>query len=280
MIDQIVNRLATIQENPGDYINPDDGLLYCGHCHTPKTALLSLPELTGSDEPRLFPVVCRCQEQSEKEERQKTAAAEFSAMMRSRWDRCGFHDSGLLRYKFSDDDGGQQQITDTLRRYVSKWDDMRRNNVGILFYGPVGVGKSFFASCVCNAVLEKQVSVCATSFSRVLNVLQSSPDRQSILDRLEGFQLTFIDDLGAERDTSFAVEQIFSVIDSRYRVKKPVLITTNLTLKQMESPENLAYSRIFDRVLEMCPVRLCVSGQSRRRGLADERRALARELLL
>ena len=48
----------------------------------------------------------------------------------------------------------------------------------------------------------------------------------------------------------------------------------------MENPENLAYSRIFDRVLEMCPVRLPVTGKSRRAGLAEERRKLARELLL
>lgn len=280
MFDQVIERLATVKEDPGDYISPDDGLLYCGRCHTPKTVLLVCLELAGTDEPRLFPIACQCQEQAAEEERQKVAAAEFSATMRGRWDRCGFHDSGLLRHKFSADDGGQQQITDTLKRYVSKWDDMRRNNVGILLYGPVGTGKSFLASCLCNAVLERQMSVCATSFSRILNIMQSSPDRQAVLDRLEGFQLAFIDDPGSERDTPYAIEQIFSVIDSRYRIKKPVLITTNLTLKQMESPENLAYSRIFDRVLEMCPVRLAVTGKSRRVGLAEERRKLARELLL
>lgn len=45
-------------------------------------------------------------------------------------------------------------------------------------------------------------------------------------------------------------------------------------------PSNLSYTRIFDRLLELCPIRLCVSGPSRRKGLADDRRELARELLL
>ena len=106
-MDQIIGRLATTRKNPGDYINPDDGLLYCGCCNTPKTALLVLPELTGTDEPRLFPIACQCQEEAAEKELQEAAAAEFSATMRGRWDRCGFHDSGLLRHRFADDDGGQ-----------------------------------------------------------------------------------------------------------------------------------------------------------------------------
>lgn len=154
-------------------------------------------------------------------------------------------------------------------------------NIGVLLFGPVGAGKSFAASCICNELLERRVSVAATSFARVLNVLQNNfVGRQEALDRLGRFQLLFIDDLGAERGSEFSLEQVFAAIDSRYRAQKPVVITTNLTLTQLENPENMSYARIFDRVLEMCPIRLCVSDPSRRKGLADERRALARELLL
>lgn len=167
------------------------------------------------------------------------------------------------------------------RRYCERWGEMFDKNIGVLLFGPVGTGKSFAASCICNELLERRVSVAATSFARVLNVLQSYfAGRQEVLDRLGRFQLLFIDDLGAERGSEFSLEQVFAAIDSRYRAQKPVVITTNLTLKQLENPENMAYARIFDRVLEMCPIRLCMSGLSRRKGLADERRALARELLL
>ena len=37
------------------------------------------------------------------------------------------------------------------------------------------------------------------------------------------------DDLGIERSSEFALEQVFHVIDSRYRSKRPLIITTNLT---------------------------------------------------
>ena len=34
----IVEAADTLNTAPDDYINPDDGLKYCGKCHTPKEA--------------------------------------------------------------------------------------------------------------------------------------------------------------------------------------------------------------------------------------------------
>ena len=34
----IVEAAETLNTAPDDYINPDDGLKYCGKCHTPKEA--------------------------------------------------------------------------------------------------------------------------------------------------------------------------------------------------------------------------------------------------
>ena len=52
------------------------------------------------------------------------------------------------------------------------------------------------------------------------------------------------------------MEQVFNVIDSRYRSGKPLIVTTNLTLDDLRNPEDTAHSRIYDRLLSMCvPVR-------------------------
>ncbi len=58
--------------------------------------------------------------------------------------------------------------------------------------------------------------------------------------------------LGVERNSDFAREQVFHIIDSRYRSGLPTIVTTNLTLKEMKEPPDLARSRIYDRVLERC----------------------------
>ena len=70
-----------------------------------------------------------------------------------------------------------------------------------------------------------------------------------------------IDDLGIERNSEYAREQVFSIIDSRYRSQLPMIVTTNLSLKKLKNPEDMARARIYDRVLERCmPIR--VNGQN------------------
>ena len=278
MLTDALKTMMTAKEAQGDYTK--DGILYCGRCNTPKQVLMSLPVLTGTDTPQPLPVACKCQQEADDRTQAEQRAAEFKNNLGVHWRADGFHDPSYLKPTFSDDDGSNPKLINICKKFVDRWPEMFENGMGLLLYGGVGGGKTFLAGCVCNALLEKQVKVCATSFPRVLNVLQNSMDRQKALDRLARYQCILLDDFGVERGTEYAQEQLFAVVDARYREKRPTIITTNLSLHDLENPQNLSYSRIFDRLLELCPVRLCVSGPSRRQGLADERRALARELLL
>ena len=78
------------------------------------------------------------------------------------------------------------------------------------------------------------------------------------------YTLLIIDDLGAERSTEFAQEQVFNIIDARYRSGKPMIITTNLTAEEIKNPQEVGYARIYDRILERC-FPIAVMGESRRR---------------
>ena len=61
--------------------------------------------------------------------------------------------------------------TETARFYVENWDTMRAENIGYLFWGGVGTGKSYLAASSANALMEKEVAVCMTNFARILNDL-------------------------------------------------------------------------------------------------------------
>ena len=82
--------------------------------------------------------------------------------------------------------------------------------------------------------------------------MQYSPLITQCCTSLDDYSLLVIDDLGVERNTEYAMEQMFTVIDSRYRSKKPLIVTTNLKLEEIKNPPDLAHARIYDRILERC----------------------------
>ncbi len=148
---------------------------------------------------------------------------------------------------------------------------MQKKNTGLLIWGGVGTGKSFFAGCIANALMEREVPVCMTNFARILNELNNSfSGRNEVVERLCRYPLLIIDDFGMERDTNYALEQVYNIIDSRYRSKRPLIITTNLTLDEIRHPQDVAHARIYDRVLEMCVPVSCF-GTSIRKDIAQEK---------
>ena len=55
-----------------------------------------------------------------------------------------------------------------------------------------------------------------------------------------------------EWNTEYALEQMFLVIDRRYRSRKPLIVTTNLKLEEIKNPTDLSHARIYDRIMERC----------------------------
>ena len=145
------------------------------------------------------------------------------------------------------------------KRYVAQWDSMKAQNMGLLLWGGVGTGKSFFAGCIANALLAQGVPVLMTNFAKILGAVTGmyGMERQRFLSSLNTYSLLILDDLGAERNSEYALEQLFGVVDSRYQSRKPMIVTTNLTLEDLKHPSDLAHERIYDRLLERCvPVKM------------------------
>lgn len=201
------------------------------------------------------------------------------------WIRCsrlkanGLQDKSLREYTFANDKGYNPEMQKA-HDYVVHWSEMKAKSIGLLLWGDVGTGKSFFAGCIANALLEQGVPVLMTNFSRILNALSGlySEEKNQYIDSLNQYSLLIIDDLGIERSTEFALEQVFNVIDSRYRSKLPLIVTTNMTLEELKNPQDLTRSRIYDRVLERC-VPLRINNQNIRQRNAAESMKEARKIL-
>lgn len=190
----------------------------------------------------------------------------------------GFTDWAMQHWTFANDHGKNPQMQ-LAQRYVAHWPEMREKNVGLLLWGGVGTGKSFMAGCIANALMEQEVAVCMTNFARIMNELNNAfSGRNEVVDRLCGYPLLVIDDFGVERGTEYALEQIYNIIDSRYRSRKPLIVTTNLTLTELKNPQDTAHARIYDRLLELCTPIAC-TGPSMRKDIGQAKLNLLKTLL-
>ena len=249
---EIENLIHPVQPREDEYLD-ESGLIYCSKCRTPRQKRINAAGRTI--EPRCM---CTCQTADNEKREQERKHREFLDMV-AKNRSVGLPDPELRNHTFENDLGYNSNQIEIAKQYVQHWEEFQKTASGLLLWGNVGTGKSFIAGCIANALLDKGVPVIMTNFARLLNKLTDmySGDRNAYIDSFKRYPLMIIDDLGIERNSEFAREQVFSVIDSRYRSQLPMIVTTNLSLKKLKNPEDLARARIYDRLLERClPIRV------------------------
>lgn len=260
-----------------DYLKDEDeirdGIHYCRVCGEAKQSLEDFGTEIGE---LLMNIACAC-EVRRKEAEEKHFRMRQEADRQERVRNIGLRHKSLIDSRFEVDDGQNAGATKVMRQYAANWRDMQEANIGLALYGSVGTGKTFFAACICNEVIERGGTAYMLSVAEILDRASNFKQDDELMQRIRYWDLLVIDDLGAERDTSYAEEQVYKVIDARYKSGKPMMVTTNLSLDK--EAEGIAKSRIMDRVKEMCAVQVPIVGQSRRKGIADSKRKAAMDLL-
>ena len=241
----------------GDYIG-ENNLYYCGKCKTAKQC-----RVTFAGREMVVPCICHCKAEAIKqEEEQRQQRAFFERVQRYR--RMGFPESDMENWTFANDDRKNPKMSDAMQNYVKHFDEFRAKGKGLLLFGNVGTGKTFYAACIANALIDRGIPCLVTNFARIANTVQGLFEgRQEYYDSLNRFALLVIDDLSAERKTEYMQEIVFNVIDARYRSGLPLIVTTNLTREELQHPADITSQRIFSRLFEMCtPIE--IDGKDRR----------------
>lgn len=241
----------------------------CPVCGEKTEYLFALPGVVSKTVHRM----CRCEREAyeAEQERQKRREAELKT---ARYRKMGLDDELYRQCTFAEDDRSDQKASEFCRAYVRNWDFVRKNNMGILMWGEVGGGKTFYAACIANALIDNGIPAVMTTVPRLVASLQKDygADRLKVLSMVASAPLLVLDDLGTERSTSYMNELMYEIINERYKARKPLIVTTNLTGQQMRNPEDVAKKRIYDRVLEMCSP-LNISCANRRQAVAKEKMA-------
>lgn len=163
-----------------------------------------------------------------------------------------------------------QHVVREVRRYVDLIDDRLAEGRGMWFQGDVGTGKTTLAMLISAEALRREHSVAIYSLPRLLGLLRDSFDDGSesslheLLDRLAAVELLHIDDVGAEQSSAWVLEQLYTIVNTRYEDRKAILVTTNLSDQELR--EQIG-ERTVSRLIEMCGDPLPLFGADRRMDL-------------
>jgi DNA replication protein DnaC len=201
---------------------------------------------------------CRCRPQRLAHARSRS----LSAVIPRR-----YRDVAFERKPVVDMDDG---VVRAVRRFAGDVEANLDAGRGLWFMGDVGTGKTTLAMLVSKAALEAGRSVAIYSLPRLLAELRKTFDEDSdrsfleLLDRLAAVDLLHVDDLGAERTSPWVIEQLYSIVNSRYEDRRSMVVTTNLQRDQLI--EQIG-ERTVSRLTEMCD-ELPLFGHDRRETFA------------
>nr|WP_298050935.1 ATP-binding protein [uncultured Lachnoanaerobaculum sp.] len=252
-----------------------DGHAYCKTCHERKDGeVKSLMDMKF-----IFKNNCKCDRERLEKQKQREKEQEFERLKRS----C-FISMSQWAYTFDNYKGEKDKSYIIAKNYVKEYEQMKKENIGLLFCGTVGSGKTYLACCIANALIEEyMIRGKIRNFAQIINDLQKGGfdlDKNEYIESLTNVSVLILDDLGIERDTSYAKEQVYNIVNSRYLKQKPTIFTTNLPYEKIQnSDDGVEYERIYSRIIEMCiPVK--VIGEDFRKGLQKEKLKQNKERLL
>lgn len=197
---------------------------------------------------------CNCMQQKKVENRFRYARMARSLM------HCRFEQFNLEYYDSASHPAHRMNAHKALtaaREFVENCEEQESAGLGLLFTGPVGSGKTFLAACIANALIERDKRVLFLVVPDLLDELRATFNNKGeyseldLLDTAREIPILVLDDLGAHNYTEWTKNRLYSIINFRLNEQLPTVITTNLSLEEME---NYLGDRTTSRLLQMSRV--------------------------
>jgi len=142
------------------------------------------------------------------------------------------------------------------RDFVEKFPHVEK---GLLFTGPVGVGKTHLAAAIANELINNLYSVVFGNVTDLITLIRSTYSRDAEITEAEMIKtftedtdLLVIDDLGKENISEYTATILYQIINRLYEHEKPLIITTNFNSSMLRKKFGEKGEAIVSRIAEMC----------------------------
>lgn len=147
-------------------------------------------------------------------------------------------------------------VTRVVHEFANDIDSKLDAGDGLWISGAVGTGKTTLAMAVSKAAIEAGRSIAIYSLPRLLARVRRTFDGAAnedsysqFFDRLTSVDLLHIDDLGAEKQSDWVLEQLYSIVDERYQAMRSMLVTSNLSYEELKDQIG---DRVVSRLTQTC----------------------------
>ena len=159
----------------------------------------------------------------------------------------------MCDWDFAHDSGENPAITEIGQNYVASFDELKKDGMGLMYFGGSGAGKSYAAAQIVNALTDAGYNCLFTSFRNILTDLGTlgNEGKRDYLNKLFRKDLLVFDEYGSEGDTCYNSQMVLQIISNCYQRCIPMIVTTPYhrdSLVKSNNPQRLqALSRLWQR---------------------------------
>ncbi len=152
-------------------------------------------------------------------------------------DDCKFENFDLKYYSETGDNARRRMtaILKLCREYVINFNP--NTSANLLFMGQSGLGKTHLTLAIVSGVIEKGYTVVYGPCENLFSLIEKEKyfgENKGSYDAMINCDLLVLDDLGTEMSTPLSKAALYNLINTRILSKKPTIINTNLTIKEIE----------------------------------------------
>lgn len=144
-----------------------------------------------------------------------------------------FYDARFDNFKINSDIPAMKEAVEVIKGYLKTFEKHKKNGGGLVLIGPKGTGKTHLMAAMAHEFTNKSITVIYKPIQELLDAIYSSFSYQNsqtpelLLKPLRDADVLMLDDIGTEEDTNRAKVQLHKIINMRYNVKRPLIISSN-----------------------------------------------------